>query len=174
MKPVEQFLELKEMKVEPGDVVLFHYIGRFENGEVFDTSYEDLAKKHGVYIEEREYGPMWVTVGVGEIIPGLDEVMLGMKAGEKKTVTVPPEKAYGMPNPELIINVPVEEFTKAGLEPQEGLYVMTDSGIAKIAAVEGESVSLDFNHPLAGKTLIFEVEILEVRKSEEPDVELHH
>lgn len=168
-------MELKEMKVEAGDYVLFNYVGRFENGEVFDTSIEELAREHGVYVEEREYGPMWARIGVGEIIPGLDEALIGMEPGEKKTVTVPPEKAYGMPNPELVIKIPAEEFTKVGLEPQEGLYVMTDSGIAKITAVEGETVSLDFNHPLAGKTLIFEVEVLEVKKpSEEPELNLHH
>ncbi|AHL23385.1 FKBP-type peptidyl-prolyl cis-trans isomerase [Thermococcus nautili] len=154
------------MKVEAGDYVLFNYVGRFENGEVFDTSIEELARKHGVYVEDREYGPMWARIGVGEIIPGLDEAIIGMEPGEKKTVMVPPEKAYGMPNPELIIKVPVEEFTRAGLEPQEGLYVMTDSGIAKILKVEENMVSLDFNHPLAGKTLIFEVEVIEVKKSE--------
>jgi len=154
------------MKVEAGDYVLFNYVGRFENGEVFDTSIEELAKEHGIYVEDREYGPMWARIGVGEIIPGLDEAIIGMEPGEKKTVRVPPEKAYGMPNPELIIKVPVEEFTKAGLEPQEGLYVMTDSGIAKILRVEENLVSLDFNHPLAGKTLIFEVEVIDVKKSE--------
>jgi len=159
------------MKVEAGDYVLFNYVGRFENGEVFDTSIEELAKKHGVYVEDREYGPMWARIGVGEIIPGLDEAIIGMEPGEKKTVTIPPEKAYGMPNPELIIKVPVEEFTKAGLEPQEGLYVMTDSGIAKILKVEEDMVSLDFNHPLAGKTLIFEVEVIEVKKKSEADVD---
>ena len=155
------------MKIEAGDYVLFNYIGRFENGEVFDTSIEELAKEHGVYVEEREYGPMWARIGVGEIIPGLDEALIGMEPGERKTIIVPPEKAYGMPNPELVIKVPVKEFTRAGLEPQEGLYVMTDSGIAKILEVNDSLVSLDFNHPLAGKTLIFEVEVIEVKKSEE-------
>lgn len=154
------------MKVEAGDYVLFNYVGRFENGEVFDTSIEELAREHGIYVDGREYGPMWARIGVGEIIPGLDEALIGMEKGEKKTITVPPEKAYGMPKPELIIKVPAEEFTKAGLEPQEGLYVMTDSGIAKILKVEESMVSLDFNHPLAGKTLIFEVEIMEIKKSE--------
>ena len=160
------------MKVEDGDYVLFHYVGRFDNGEIFDTSYEELAKENGIYVEDREYGPMWARIGVGEIIPGLDEALVGMEPGEKKTVIVPPEKAYGMPNPELVIKVPIEEFTKVGLEPVEGLYVMTDSGIAKILEVNDSLVSLDFNHPLAGKTLIFEVEVLEIKRSEEasPDV----
>ncbi|WP_258085067.1 FKBP-type peptidyl-prolyl cis-trans isomerase [Thermococcus thermotolerans] len=155
------------MKIEAGDFVVFHYVGRFENGEVFDTSYEDIARENEIYVEEREYGPLGVNVGVGEIIPGLDEALIGMEIGEKKTVTIPPEKAYGMPNPELVIDVPISEFTSAGLEPVEGMYVMTDSGIAKIAKVGEESVTLDFNHPLAGKTLIFEVEIVDVQKAKE-------
>jgi len=154
------------MKVEAGDSVKFHYVGRFENGEVFDTSYEDVAKENGIYVEEREYAPLEVTIGAGEIIPGLDEAMIGMEPGEKKKVIVPPEKAYGQPNPELVIDVPAEEFKKAGLEPEEGLYVMTDSGMAKIVAVEGDTVKLDFNHPLAGKTLVFEIEIVDVSKKE--------
>ncbi len=166
---MKRLLELKEMKIEAGDFVVFHYVGRFENGEVFDTSYEDIAKENDIYVEEREYGPLGVNVGVGEIIPGLDEALIGMEIGEKKTVTVPPEKAYGMPNPELVIDVPVSEFTNAGLEPIEGMYVMTDSGIAKIAKVGEESVTLDFNHPLAGKTLIFEVEIVDIQKAKEEE-----
>jgi FKBP-type peptidyl-prolyl cis-trans isomerase 2 len=157
-------LELKKMKIEAGDFVKFHYVGRFENGEVFDTSYDNIAKENGIFVEEREYGPLGVTIGAGEIIPGLDEALIGMEEGEKRTIEVPPEKAYGMPNPELIIDVPVSDFTNAGLEPQEGLYVMTDSGIAKIVSVGEESVKLDFNHPLAGKTLLFEVEIVEISK----------
>jgi len=160
-------LELKEMKIEAGDFVVFHYVGKFENGEVFDTSYEDIAKENEIYVEEREYGPLGVNVGVGEIIPGLDEALIGMELGEKKTITIPPEKAYGMPNPELVIEVAKTEFSNVGIEPIEGMYVMTDSGIAKIAKVGEENVTLDFNHPLAGKTLVFEVEIVDIQKAKE-------
>lgn len=155
------------MKVEVGDFVVFHYVGKFENGEVFDTSYEDIAKENDIYVEDRQYGPLGVNVGVGELIPGLDEALVGMELGEKKTVTVPPEKAYGMPNPELVIDVPLEEFSSAGIEPIEGMYVMTDSGIAKIAKVGEEVVTLDFNHPLAGRTLIFELEVVDIQRGEE-------
>ena len=154
------------MKVEVGDFVVFHYVGKFENGEVFDTSYEDIAKENDIYVEDRKYGPLGVNVGVGELIPGLDEALIGMEIGEKKTIVVPPEKGYGMPNPELLIDVPRSEFSEAGIEPVEGMYVMTDSGVAKISKVGEEVVTLDFNHPLAGKTLIFEVEIVDIEKGE--------
>ncbi len=164
---MKAILELKEMKVERGDFVLFNYVGRYENGEVFDTSYESVAREQGIFVEEREYSPIGVTVGAGEIIPGIEEALLGMELGEKKEVVVPPEKGYGMPREDLIVPVPIEQFTSAGLEPVEGMYVMTDAGIAKILKVEEKTVRLDFNHPLAGKTAIFEIEVVEIKKAGE-------
>lgn len=152
------------MKVEKGNFVVFNYVGKFEDGEIFDTSYEDIAKKAGIYVEDRKYGPIGANVGVGELIPGLDEALIGMEVGEKKTVTIPPELGYGMPREDLTINVPRSDFENAGIEPVKDMYVMTDSGIAKIADVGEENVTLDFNHPLAGKTLIFEIEIVDVQK----------
>ncbi|RLF79694.1 peptidylprolyl isomerase [Thermococci archaeon] len=159
------------MKVEKGDFVVFNYIGKFENGEIFDTTYENIAKEAGIYMEDRTYGPLGANVGVGELIPGMDEALLGMEVGERKNITIPPEKGYGMPRDDLIINVPTSEFKKAGIEPIEGAYIMTDSGIAQITAIGEENVTLDFNHPLAGKTLVFEVEIVNVKKetSDEPE-----
>ncbi len=159
------------MKVEAGDFVMFNYVGRFENGEIFDTSYGDIARENGIYVEDRKYEPLGVNVGAGEIIPGLDEALVGMEVGEKKTVTVPPEKAYGMPNPELVVDVPLSQFSDVGVEPVGGMYVMTDSGIAKITSVEGDNVKLDFNHPLAGKVLIFEVEVTDVRRGRDGEGE---
>jgi len=155
------------MKVESGDFVLFNYTGRYEDGEVFDTSYEDIAKEHGILVEDREYAPIGVTIGAGEIIPGIEEALIGMKVGEKKEVVVPPEKGYGMPREDLIVPVPIEQFTSAGLEPIEGMYVMTDAGIAKILKIEEKTVKLDFNHPLAGKTTVFEIEVVEIKKAGE-------
>ncbi|NPA48338.1 MAG: peptidylprolyl isomerase [Thermococci archaeon] len=154
----------EEREVEKGDIVLFNYVGRYENGEIFDTSYEDLARENGILVEGRDYKPMKVRAGEGEIIPGLDEAMIGMKVGERKKVEVPPEKGYGMPRPELVVEVPREEFSKAGIEPVEGLYVGTDSGPAKIVEIGEKTVKLDFNHPLAGKKTVFEIEIVSVEK----------
>ncbi|AJC71590.1 MAG: peptidylprolyl isomerase [Thermococcus sp.] len=155
------------MKVESGDFVLFNYTGRYEDGEVFDTSYEDIAKEHGIFVEDREYAPIGVTIGAGEIIPGIEEALIGMEVGEKKEVVVPPEKGYGMPREDLIVPVPIEQFTSAGLEPIEGMYVMTDAGIAKILEIGEKTVKLDFNHPLAGKTAVFEIEVVEIKKAGE-------
>lgn len=163
---MKAILGLKKMKVEVGDFVLFHYIGRYENGEVFDTSYRDIAEENGILVEEREYGPIGVTVGAGELIPGVEEALIGMEVGEKKEVVVPPEKGYGMPEEELIVPVPIEQFISAGIEPMKGMYVMTDAGMARIISVEEDTVTLDFNHPLAGKITVFEIEVVEIRKKE--------
>ncbi|NJE26339.1 peptidylprolyl isomerase [Thermococcus sp. MV5] len=159
------------MKVEKGDFVVFNYIGKFENGEIFDTTYENIAKEAGIYTEDRTYGPLGANVGVGELISGMDEGLIGMEVGEKKTITIPPEKGYGMPRDDLIVDVPTSEFEKAGIEPIEGAYIMTDSGIARITAVGEENVTLDFNHPLAGKTLIFEVEVVDIEKEKSDKAE---
>ena len=153
------------MKVEKGDFVVFNYVGKFKDGEVFDTSYEDIAKEAGIYAEDRKYGPIGANVGVGELIPGLDEALIGMKVGEKRTITIPPELGYGMPREELIITVPRSDFENAKIEPVQNMYVVTDSGIAKITKVGDDEVTLDFNHPLAGKTLIFGVEIVDIQKA---------
>lgn len=104
------------MKVEVGDYVFFYYVGRFEDGEVFDISYEEIVRENGIFVEEREYGLMWVRIGVGEIIFGFDEVIIGMEVGEKKIVIVFFEKVYGMLNLEFVIFVLREEFIKVGFE----------------------------------------------------------
>lgn len=82
--------------VEKGDSVKLHYTGSVD-GKVFDTSYEEEAKKAGIYREDREYKPLELTVGAGQVIKGLDEALQGMKLNEEKEVIVSPEKGYKNP-----------------------------------------------------------------------------
>jgi len=149
------------MGAKRGDRVLFHYVARLEDGRVVDTSREEIAKAHGIHVTGREYGPIEIVLGRGEVIPGLEEALLGMEPGERKRVVLPPEKAYGPSRSELLVKVPAE-----GIEAEEGMYVLTEWGPARVVAVEGHAVVLDFNHPLAGRTLIFDVELLEVLEAE--------
>ncbi len=151
-------------EVRKGDLVLINYIGMYENGEVFDTSYEDVARKNGILVEGRTYAPMKLTAGGGEVIPGIDKALIGMRVGEKKVVEVPPEKGYGMPRPELVIEISTDEFSKAGIKPIKGMYVATDSGLAKVLDVTEKTVKLDFNHPLAGRTTRFEIEVVSIEE----------
>ncbi len=83
------------MKAQKGDVVSVHYLGKFPGGQVFDTSMESEAKKHGMYSPARDYKPLQVQLGSGQVIAGFEEALIGMSINEEKEVTLPPEKAYG-------------------------------------------------------------------------------
>jgi len=136
------------MKVEKDKVVTIRYTLKVD-GEVVDQG--ELPYLHGH----------------GQLIPGLEEALEGHEAGEKLTVTVPPEKAYGEPNPEAVQVVSKSAFPEGSkIEVGEQFYAQDASGQPlpfTITKVEGDNVTIDFNHPLAGKTLEFEVEILDVR-----------
>lgn len=139
--------------VEEGCTVIFHYSGTLPDGEVFDSS------------GERE--PMMIRIGAGQVIPGFEAGVMGMKAGETRTFTLLPEDAYGEYVENRRQRVEKERFPdpkdlKAGMRFQ----VNTDEGhtiTATVVEVGAEDVLLDLNHPLAGKVLTFEVECLEVR-----------
>ncbi|MCD6454437.1 MAG: peptidylprolyl isomerase [Candidatus Aminicenantes bacterium] len=140
------------VKAKIGDKVKVHYTGKLEDGTVFDSS--------------REGEPLEFTIGSGEIIPGFEEQIIGMEEGEKKTFTIPPEKAYGPHREELIIEVRKEEFPP-DITPEVGQHLQlrqADGHVFYVVVtdVQEDSVTLDANHPLAGKDLVFDVELLEV------------
>jgi FKBP-type peptidyl-prolyl cis-trans isomerase 2 len=80
---------------QKGDIVFVHYLGKYQGGKAFDTSIESEAKKTGLYNRSRDYKPIQVKVGAGQVIPGFEEALIGMKVNEEKEVTIPPEKGYG-------------------------------------------------------------------------------
>ncbi len=158
---------MNALKVRVGDKVKVSYIGMLEDGKIFDTSYEDVAKEAGIFYPERSYEPIEFVVGSGEVIAGLDEAVVGMELGEEKEVKIPPEKAYGHVREDLIQRIPIEIFRDSGIDPKEGSYVSTSYGIARISKVMEDEVELDFNHPLAGKNLVFRIKIEEIIKEKE-------
>ena len=95
--------------VKAGDLVSANYIVRLEDGKVYDTTYEALAKEKGIYDPDRPYGPANFTVSTGMMIEGLEEGVVGMKEGGTKTLVIPPEKAYGPVNESLVERMPIEE-----------------------------------------------------------------
>ncbi|OFV67239.1 MAG: secreted protein containing Peptidyl-prolyl cis-trans isomerase, FKBP-type domain protein [Candidatus Syntrophoarchaeum caldarius] len=105
----------EEKRVQEGDNITVNYIGRLENGTIFDTSYEDVARDAGVYTPGRSYQPLTFQVGSGQMIPGFDKGVIGMKVNETKTVVIPPAEAYGEYDPAKItvlpkvIEIPLEE-----------------------------------------------------------------
>jgi FKBP-type peptidyl-prolyl cis-trans isomerase 2 len=145
-------------KVENGDTISVDYVGKLEDGTVFDTSVTEAAIQAGIYNQMRNYEPLTFTVGTGQMIEGFDKGVVGMKVGEKKTLKIPPEEAYGEYDPELSRELPVEAVTFA---PEVGMQLATDTGLRGIVTEVGEkSFLIDFNHELAGKTLIFEVTVV--------------
>jgi len=135
-----------------GDMVKVHYSGRLDDGSVFDSS------------EGRD--PLAFTLGRGDVIPGFDSAVLGMEPGEKKTVSIPPEDAYGERREELVVVVRRDQLP-ADVEPVVGtlLQMTTREGAVvpiRITGVGEDDVTLDANPPLAGERLTFEIELIEI------------
>ena len=157
------------MTIERGDAVTIHYVGRFENGSLFDTSRSEVARKEDLITaqgqEPAEYAPLSFTVGRGDIIEGIEEALVGMAEGEERTIEVPPEKAYGEIEEEKIREYDPEAFeAMVGSEPEVGLHVEAANDLhGDVTAVRDDAVEVDFNHELAGRTLVFEIEVIEVR-----------
>lgn len=157
------------MAIERGDGVTIEYVGRFDDGTVFDTSRADVAREHGLQeaqgVEDSDYAALSFTVGAGEIIEGLDEKLVGMEAGDEETIDVAPENAYGEFDTDRVREYDPETFeAMVGKEPEVGMHVHAENGLhGDVTAISPDTVEVDFNHELAGKTLRFEIEILDVR-----------
>ncbi len=150
--------------VKAGDTVQVDYVGKFENGTVFDTSIEEEAQEAGIYNAQREYvPPLNLTAGSGQVIEGFDEGLIGMKEGEEKTLTIPPEKAYGGEyNESWVQAVPLEELNMSE-KPEVGqVYSSIYGGQFKVIAVNETHVTFDPNHELAGETLVFDVKLVSI------------
>lgn len=155
------------MAIESGDTVSLEYVGRIPDGDIFDTSREEVAKDAGIAAEQpdRDFVPLTVEIGSGEIIPGLEDALFGMEEGDSDTVTIPPEEAYGELSEEQILEHDREEFEEMlqGQSPEAGMQVQSQQGqVGTITEIGEDVVEIDFNHELAGKTLEFEVEIVDV------------
>jgi peptidylprolyl isomerase len=142
------------MAVGSGDTVRVHYRGTLQDGTPFDSS------------EGRE--PLTFVVGAGQVIPGFEGAVIGLEPGATVTVTIQPEDAYGPHLAELAHTVSAEDFAS---EPYVGGIVNLvspdgDELPGRIVSIEGDAVALDFNHPLAGETLVFEMELVGVEPAQ--------
>lgn len=152
-------------EVKPGDTVRVDYTGKLEDGTIFDTSREDVAKRAGIYVEGREYVPLTFVAGSGQVVEGFDEGVIGMKVEEEKTLTIPPEEAYGEYNESGVLSIPIEELnvTNRSELPQAGQTFTDMYGRPfKVTAVNDTYITIDTNHPLAGKTLIFDIKLISI------------
>ena len=136
-----------------GDTVKVDYTGKLENGTVFDTS------------EGRE--PLNFTLGEGKMIPGFEKAVLGMKVGESKTVTIPADKAYGQYNDNWVVVVNRENLTNIP-NPEVGEQLQGPrpdgkAGVCTVINVTNTTITVDFNSPLAGKNLTFEITLISIQ-----------
>lgn len=136
-------------EVEDGSRVKVHYEGRLEDGTVFDSSAGG--------------DPLEFTVGEGAVIEGVNTAVLGMKVGEKKTVTIPPAQAYGDHDDEFVTTVP-KDMMPEGAQVGDQLQASGEGQefVVWITEIGAEQVTVDANHPLAGETLVFDLELVEV------------
>ncbi len=146
------------MAIKEGDFIRLSYSGKVGDN-VFDSTNEDEAKKAGIHSQNAVYGPVTICVGQKHVILGLDEELVGKKAGAEGTVTVPPDKAFGERDPKRIKSFPKNQFKE---KPVRGMPVkLEEQGEGTVVDVIGSKVSVDFNAPLAGQTLTYEYKIEE-------------
>ncbi len=140
------------MAIKDGDTVRVHYTGTFDDGEVFDSS--------------REREPLEFTIGDESLISGFEEALIGHEKGDRFTVTVPCDEAYGERLDELMMEVPLSDVPEH-IKPEVGmmLQIATDDGDleVEVADITDKVVVLDANHPLAGEDLTFDIEIIDVK-----------
>ena len=134
------------------------FVAKTDQGEIFDLTKEDVAKKNNIYNEKIEYKPIALIIGEGTTMPGLEEGLLKMKEGEQKEVKIAPEKGFGNRDAKLIKIVP-EKMSQGKIQPAPGLIVDFSGQKGRIQSSRGGRVRIDFNHPLAGKTLIYDIKI---------------
>jgi len=139
--------------VKSGDNVAVHYTGTLEDGEKFDSSLDRGQ-------------PLEFEAGAGQMIAGFDAGVMGMEVGEKKTIEIEAKDGYGEyddTKKQTVEKSTLASFEAAGFKLEVGEKIPTQFGQIAIIAVDGESITLDLNHPLAGKKLIFDVELVEIK-----------
>lgn len=143
---------MTEQRIGPDKEVTLHFALKLANGDVVDSTFDKQ--------------PATFKVGDGNLLPGFEAALYGFKAGDKRSLQIEPENAFGQPNPQNVQIMPRSQF--AEMELSEGLLIIfNDAANTELPGVvktfDEQQVTIDFNHPLAGKTLSFDVEIIEVR-----------
>lgn len=152
-----------ESVVGEKSLVYIDYVGKTkEDGRIFDLTLEEVAKKEGLYKENSLYTPMLVAVGWNWLLAALEEELIGLKPGDRKIIEVPPEKGAGPRDPQKVKSIAKVKLAKQGVRGYKGEEVTVGKEQGVITAVLGRTVRIDFNTPLAGKTLVFDVTIREI------------
>lgn len=158
------------------DFILIDYVARNKDTkEIIDVTQEEVAKKEKAYKTDGIYEPMLVAVGEGWVVKGLDEALVGLKEGDEKEIELPPEKAFGARDPQKLRILSARDLARRGVTPRIGQRVEIDGQLALIRTVGSGRITADFNHPLAGKIIVYSVKVVRrLRNAEEQIRELIH
>ena len=156
------------MKVNNGMFLEIDYTGKIKDGMVFDTTILDVAKNNELFEKDKLYRPVRLCVGRGHVIKGLDVSLEGKDIGEEYSIEISPDDAFGKRSAGLIKLVPLSQFKKSDINPSPGLSVQINDTIGVIKNVSGGRVLVDFNNPLSGKDVIYDVKVVkEIEKTQE-------
>ena len=148
------------MALQKGDFILIEYTAKVkETNEVFDTTNEETAKKEHLHKEGEIYEPKLIVIGEGWMLKTLDETFPTMKLNKATTVEISPDKAFGSRDPEKVKRVPLKQLLAKGINPAIGMRIEYGGKNASIRSIGAGRVLLDFNLPLAGKTLVYDVTV---------------
>ncbi len=146
----------KEQKIKKNDFVEIEFTAKIKDtGEIFDTNKEEEAKKINVDLKENK--PTIICLGHEMFLKSVEDFLIGKKIGENYNIELSPEKAFGKRNPSLIKTMPIKVFKEHNVNPYPGAMFSMDGMIVKIISVSGGRVIADFNNPIAGKTVIYEI-----------------
>ena len=167
------------MAIKDGDFVRVNFTGKVkETDEVFDTTYDEIAQEAEIFDENKTYKPIPIVVGGNHLLPAIEKEIVGLDAGDRKTVEVDSDNGFGPRDPKAIQLIPMKEFKKQGMTPYPGMRISAEGGEGKILTVNGGRVKVDFNHPLAGKDLVYDIEVTEIIEDAEEKIksmiELHY
>ena len=142
------------------DFIELDYTGRIkETNQVFDTTEESIAKKENVYNPNASYGPKVICLGQKQILPAIDKEIIGKKVNETIILNLSPDEAFGKKDMSLIKTVNTNDLLKKKINPFPGLQINASGLLGTIRSVNGGRTTIDFNHPFAGKNLVYEIKI---------------
>jgi len=168
---VIEFVDFSMMTFTRGDLIFTTYTAKVKDtGEVIETTSEVEAKKFGIADSERRYGPRLVAVGEGWVLAGLDDEIKKMGTGEKRAIELPPAKAFGERDPTKLRMIPIRKFGEKASDLNVGDTVEVDNRVGTVRFIGSGRAQVDFNHRLAGKTLVYELEVIKKLETNEEKI----
>ena len=159
------------MAIDDKAFIRLNYTGKVkETGEVFDTTYQEVAEEAGIANPEKDYHPMVLAVGSSQLLPKLHEEIQKLDVGDKQTVEIASEDAFGKRDPSKIQLIPMKEFKKQNIKPFVGMPLSLEGNHGIVRTVDGGRVRVDFNHELAGKDIVYDLEIVETIEDNEEKI----